>query len=169
MIIDLYTGVAKLVGPRTVSAVVTPSRRTAGFALSGSGLARIVGGDADQLIDTAIDLSDLGSDLPRLPDQLDNTALRAFAFHLVERFEVDDCIVVAEQLIRSGVPASSVPSLLGLERRKFVPAFRELVGVAPKRYEMLGRLQRANSVLRSQARVPLATIAADLGFADRRS
>ena len=167
VVIDLDTCAARLVGPRTVSAVVTPPRRTAGFSLSGSGLARIVGGDADQLLDTTIDLGDLGSGLPGISDPPTNCGVRAFARELVDRFEVDDRIVVAERLLRFGARASSVASQIGLDRRKFVPAFRSLVGIAPKHYEMLGRLERANVVLRSGVDTPLATIAADVGFADQ--
>jgi len=60
------------------------------------------------------------------------SALRKFAGRLFERFEVDDRLVVAEQLISSGVSASSVPSLLGFDRRTFVPAFRRRIGHRPE-------------------------------------
>lgn len=167
VIVDLDTGVAVIVGPRTVSAVVAPVRCAAGFSLSGSGLARIVGGDARQMIDTTIDVRDLGGNVPALPQPNGDSDLRAFARHLVNRFEVDDRIVVAERLLRSGAPASLVATRLGLDRRTFVPAFRSLVGVAPKHYELITRLQRVNAVLRSDTAMPLATLAADAGFADQ--
>lgn len=167
VIVDLDTGVATIVGPRTVSAVVVPPRRAVGFALSGSGLARIVGGDAHQLVDAVIDLGDLDRGLPHAPASGCDAALRALAVHLVQRFEVDDRIVAAEHLLRSGAPATSVPSQLGFDRRKFVPAFRGLVGLAPKHYEVLGRLQRTTAVLRSGTDTVLATIAAERGFADQ--
>lgn len=167
VIVDLDTGVVTLVGPRTVSAVVAPARRTAGFSLSGSGLARIVGGDVRHMVDTTVDVRDIGSDFPDVSDLSGYSDLRAFARHLVNRFEVDERIVVAERLLRSGAPASSVAPRLGFDRRTFVPAFRNLVGIAPKNYELLGRLQRVNAVLRSADDTPLAVVAADSGFADQ--
>lgn len=167
VIVDLDTGVATLVGPRTESAIVRPPRRAAGFSLSGSGLARIVGGDSQQLVDAAIDIDDLGRLASDGPASGCDADLEAFAAQLVERFDVDDHIVLAEELLRSGVPASSVSSQLGLDRRRFVPAFRSLVGLAPKHYETLRRLQRTSRLLRSSGDAPLAVIAVEVGYADQ--
>ncbi len=167
VIVDLDTGDLVLVRPRTVSAVVAPARRSAGFSLSGVGLARIIGGDARELLDTTIDLRDIGGVLPCVLDRNGDVDLRAVARHLVTRFEVDERIVVAERLLRSGSPASSVASRVGFDRRTFVPAFRSVVGVAPKHYELLGRLLRANAALRSPNPIPLAVVAAEAGFADQ--
>lgn len=167
VIVDLDTGDVVLVGPRTVSAVVVPARRSAGFSLSGVGLARIIGGDSHELLDATINVGDVGGDVPSVFDRNGHADLRAIARHLVNRFEVDDRIVVAERLLGSGSPASSVASRLGFDRRTFVPAFRKVVGVAPKHYELLGRLQRANAALRSQNPISLAVVAAETGFADQ--
>lgn len=167
VIVDLDTRVGTLVGPRTVSAIVSPPRHSMGFTLTGSGLAHIVGGDAHQLVDAALDLGELDGNLLDAPGSSDGLALRVLAGRLVQRFEVDNRVVVAEQLIRSGVSASLVMLQLGCDRRTFVPAFRRLVGVAPKHYERLRRMQAANIVLRSRSDISLATIAADLGFSDQ--
>ncbi len=135
--------------------------------MSGVGVARIVGGDAHDLLDTTIDVKDIGGNVPSAFDRNGDADLRALARHLVNRFEVGERIVVAEHLLRSGLPASSVASRLGFDRRTFVPAFRSVVGIAPKHYELLGRFQRANVALRSQDPIPLALVAAEAGFADQ--
>jgi AraC-like DNA-binding protein len=166
VVVDLDTGAATLVGPRTVSAIVRPPRCAVGLSLSGSGLARIVGGDAHQLVDAAIDLEVLGWDSTLALELGCEPTLHTFADRLLARFEVDERIVAAEQLLRAGASSSSIAAQLGFDRRKFVPMFHSLVGVAPKHYEILRRMQGANAALRSRVDLSLARIAADLGFSD---
>jgi AraC-like DNA-binding protein len=171
VVVDLNTGRAVLVGPRTMSAVVTPPAAAAGFALSGAGLGAILGPDAGALVDDVVELDQLH---PRVeiritdPDDVRLTAaLRWIAAELVNRFPIDGRIVSAESAIRSGWRASQAAASAGMDRRRFVPLFRRTVGMSPKRYERVIRFQTAVRCLRTAPERSIADIAATLGYADQ--
>jgi AraC-like DNA-binding protein len=171
VVVDLSTGRAILVGPRTTSAVVTPPAAAAGFALSGAGLGAILGPDAGALVDDVVELDQLHPRVAiRITDPDDGritAALRGIATELLSRFLIDCRIVSAESAIRSGWRASQAAASAGMDRRRFVPLFRQTVGMSPKRYERLIRFQSAVRYLRTAPQRSIADIAAALGYADQ--
>lgn len=55
----------------------------------------------------------------------------------------------------------------GLSHRRFIAEFRHAVGLAPKAYLQVRRLQGALTVMRADAAAPLADVAAQAGYADQ--
>jgi AraC-like DNA-binding protein len=171
VVVDLSTGRAILVGPRTTSAVVTPPAAAAGFALSGAGLGAILGPDAGALVDDVVELDQLHPRAAlRINDPEDvhlTAALRGLAAELLGRFPVDRRILSAEFAIRSGWRAAEAAGSAGMDRRRFAPLFRRTVGMSPKRYECVVRFQAAVRCLRTAPERSIADIAAGLGYADQ--
>lgn len=76
-------------------------------------------------------------------------------------------MAAAERAIRDGARIDAVACAVGADRRRLVPAFREEVGLAPKRYQRIVRFQCALRTMRAAAPAPLAAIAASCGYADQ--
>lgn len=76
-------------------------------------------------------------------------------------------VLVAAQAIRAGDRAVNVMDRLGVDRRAFVPEFRRMVGAGPKHYERICRFNAAVEAIRRPTALPLAHIAADVGYADQ--
>lgn len=173
LVVDGDSGVSLVVGPRTEAAVVRSSRCAVGASLGPVGLAVLSSlppqelvnqaGDADEVLGGQVAASLDGSDVDEAFDQLERRLLR-----LLRPVGDDDAMVFeAERSVRAGARLDVVASELGVDRRRLVPAFRDRVGVSPKRYQRLMRFQRAVRSMRSPDPAPLTTIAAECGYADQ--
>ncbi len=76
-------------------------------------------------------------------------------------------VLAAERAVRSGARSTNIAASLGVDRRKLVPEFRQMVGVTPKHYERICRFNRTVAAARTPDAAPLATIAAVQGFSDQ--
>lgn len=61
----------------------------------------------------------------------------------------------------------AVAARLGISRRQLERLFLDDVGISPKRYAMLGRCHRAMKALSVRARISLAEVALEMGYADQ--
>lgn len=173
LVVDLDAGTALLVGPRTTSAQVQIPRTTAGLALTAVGLYAIADVPADELVDQVIKVEELWGEgrwlrhleHARSAGELLAGLERETVRHLRTRAP-DPRLVAAERAIRMGIAPGSVATAAGADRRWLVPEFRHVVGVAPKRYQRIVRFQAALRAMRAADPAPLATIAADVGYAD---
>jgi AraC-like DNA-binding protein len=74
------------------------------------------------------------------------------------------------ELMRCVLEAPSVGAAVrrsGLGHRRFIADFRHAVGLAPKAYLQVRRLQAALKAMRAETAAPLAEIAALAGYADQ--
>jgi len=118
-------------------------------------------------LDSVMAVGSLGEHLAGLAP---GDALDLIESELARRIRVDhasELVLAAERAIRSGVPAGRIASYLGQDRRRLVPEFRRVVGMAPKQYELVCRFSRSVAAIRRADAPSLACIAAQLGFADQ--
>ena len=174
LVVDGDHGVSLLVGPRTRPSVVRPSTFAAGMSLGGAGLRALFNVPVRELLDEVADadaVSEGGrwtqclerSDPAEILDRLEHEALR----HLRVETGQNQLVTTAERAIRDGARLDAVALALGADRRRLVPAFREEVGLTPKRYQRILRFQRALRAMRTATPAPLAAIAASCGYADQ--
>jgi AraC-like DNA-binding protein len=170
IVLDLDTGRGVLVGLRTVSAVVRPPLRSVGVRLTGAGLFSIVGPDAGQVVDGAVDLDAVATPavLARCRDQgFPPDAVVGLVAGLCTRFVPDPRVVFVERELRRGASAREAARLVDMDRRHFVPLFRQQIGINPKTYERLVRYNRVLATLRDGSGRTIAAIAAEHGYADQ--
>lgn len=174
LVVDGDHGVSLLVGPHTGPSVVRSSTFAAGLSLGGVGLRALFSIPVQELVDEVVDADAVWkggrwtqclerSDPAEILDCLECEALR----HLRVDAEQNQLVATAERAIRDGVRLDAVASSVGVDRRRLVPAFREEVGLAPKRYQRILRFQRALRAMRTASPAPLAAIAASCGYADQ--
>lgn len=77
--------------------------------------------------------------------------------------EARDRVAALEDLLLAHAPSES-PEFPALSERHFRRRFRERVGIAPK---LLARIQRFQQALRRAGLKPLASVAAECGYADQ--
>jgi len=80
---------------------------------------------------------------------------------------VEPRVVAAERLLRQGCPVGEVASTLGVDRRRLGGEFRQSVGYGLKYFSRISRFEHTIAVLRQPDAPGLATIAAELGYADQ--
>lgn len=68
---------------------------------------------------------------------------------------------------QGGVPVAVAVRDSGFSHRRFLELFRQGVGLAPKTYLRVLRFQRVLPILRLEPALPLAALAADLGYSDQ--
>jgi len=174
VVIDGDRGGSLLVGPHTRPSVVRPSTFAAGMSLSGVGLHALCRAPVRELLDEMVDAGDVWereqwgrcldtSGPSEILDCLEHEALR----HLRVDRDLDRQVIAVERAIRGGARHDMVAAMVGVDRRRLVPAFRETVGLAPKQYQRIVRFQRSLRAMRTATPAPLATIAATLGYADQ--
>lgn len=167
LIVDLDSRRVLLVGPRTTSAVVQPAKRSAGVTLTGAGVYSIVGTDSGALVDNAVDVDAFIPAGRRGWLEEHATDVEALIRVLCSEYMPDPRVSYAERELRGGTSARDVARIVGMDRRTFVPLFRQQIGLNPKTYEKLVRFTRTLEALRTQTGRSLASIAADRGFADQ--
>ena len=85
--------------------------------------------------------------------------------HLAPRF--DPAIQYAIAALRAGNPVAQVASRPGLLPRTFTRRFSALVGITPKRFARVHRLQRVLRAVRRAARPDWCALAAEHGYTDQ--
>jgi len=85
--------------------------------------------------------------------------------HLAPEF--DPAIQYAIAALRGGVPVSKVASRLGLLRRTLVRRFSSEVGITPKRFARVHRLQRVLRAVRRSSTPDWCALAVEHGFTDQ--
>lgn len=144
-----------------------------GVSLESGALAAVLGVSGRDLVDTTADLDDgwPSAELPEaLAQESDEGALTQLEGVLAAHLRLehkDETVLAATGAIRRGSPAAVTLARLGVDRRTFVPRFREMVGTTPKHFERICRFNRAIRAIRQADAAPLATIAADHGYADQ--
>ncbi len=87
--------------------------------------------------------------------------------HLVHAGNPDPAIPFAASLLERGLPVSHVTSCLGSLPKTFVRRFRRRVGVSPKRFARVRRLQRVLQSINCSGPIDWCDVAARHGFADQ--
>jgi len=90
---------------------------------------------------------------------------KALVEHLRLRF--DPAIPYAMTALRGGAPVSAIAIGLGLSPRTLERRFRFQVGITPKRFARVARLQRVLRAARRSARPDWSRLAAEHGFTDQ--
>lgn len=174
LIVDGDTGAGLVVGPRTAPSVVRSARFAAGISLTAVGLDTLSRIPVQQLVDEVVDADAVmepgrwvdcleRTDPAAVLDALEHETLR----HVGDDRERHRFVAPAERAIRDGTPLDAVVAALGVDRRRLVPAFRDVVGLAPKHYQRVVRFQRAVRTMRTRTPSSLAVIAAGCGYADQ--
>jgi AraC-like DNA-binding protein len=163
------------VGPKVLADKI--ARRTgapmAGVSLLAGAASSLHGADAEELCGATVGLDAvmrLGSLPEQLADCAPGEALDLLEFELVRRLStthIDHQVLAVADAIRRGAAAATVIELRVGDRRSFVPKFRGTVGFGPKHYERICRFNRAVEAIRRPDASPLASIAADSGYADQ--
>jgi len=162
------------VGPKVRAETV--ARRTAdrvvGVSLTAGAEFAVTGSSGDETCGLTLPLDALvsvGSLPDRLAEQDDDLVLNCLEHELVGCLQASarSPVLEAAHAIRRGRRATDVIDALGVDRRRFVPEFRRMVGAGPKQYERICRFNAAVGAIRLPGARPLASIAVDHGFADQ--
>ncbi|SEE63216.1 helix-turn-helix domain-containing protein [Ruania alba] len=164
-----------MIGPtsKSVDIIRRGDRVTVGAAFRAGGAEPFVAVPSEELTDITITLRSVWA-LASLPDRMAelraDAALDLLEAELLQRLQperVTPTVLAAERAIRAGRGAGAVAAWLGEDRRRLVPQFRRTVGVGPKHYERIRRFSRTVEAIRQPQPPSLATIAAELGYADQ--
>lgn len=177
--IERVIGHAVVGGPRALAYVrdIRGGSRTVGAQLH-AGAAHLLGGGAAELAGSHVRLEDLwGSSMARDAWQ-----------RLGDAQTLDAAVNVLEALLAARLPKlrglhpaiahalgrfaaeESIGAVVlesGYSHRRFATLFRDAVGLAPKQYYRVLRLQRAVELAASSPNLSLATVAASCGFGDQ--
>jgi AraC-like DNA-binding protein len=140
--------------------------------------ARVLGVPAGELANAHVALDDLwGASATELHERL------CAAPNFQQRFELLEQALIARlpdgldrrpavsaglaELEQPGVAVGHVADLCGLSRRRFIEVFTEDVGMTPKRYSMVRRLQRALTLALRSPSEAWVQIALDCGYFDQ--
>lgn len=182
--IDLIVNVSEpstsvVVGTMTRAMVFDPPRkvRMAGVRFRPGGAAPFLRVAAEELTDAAVELADLGIHWlapPRIADGVSlPDAMRALERALLSRLTVigaPDPTVAYALTALSGAIVPSIMSLartIGCTRQHLGRSFRHHVGVSPKQFARVARLQRAVIRLQGARSTGLAGAAVSLGYFDQ--
>ncbi len=171
----LSPGSAIFVGPKVRAERVErrTGERTVGVSLAAGAEFAFTGSGGDETCGHTLPLDALvavGSLPDRLAEQADDCVLDRLEGELVDWLtpaSADSRVLKAAHAIRGGQRATKVVDVLGVDRRRFVPEFRRMVGVGPKQYERICRFNAAVEAIRQPGADPLASVAVDHGFADQ--
>ena len=142
------------------------------------GAARLLGVPAGELSNTHVGLDDLwGRRASELRERLCADASAARRIELLESYLTERLPERAHprpaaraglaELDQPGVEVGTVVQRLGVSRRRFIEVFSEDVGMTPKRYSMVRRLQRALASLGQGPPATWTQIALDCGYCDQ--
>ncbi len=170
---------AVLAGPRSRSTVIdTREQRClvrADFKLGGA--VAFLGLPLSEARDQLVELDQLwGRDGAVLRERLlearePKAKLQVLETVLLERLaraqQPDPAIQLAACALERGIPVSEVTSRLGLLPKTFVRRFRRHMGLEPKRFSRVRRLQRVLRAMNAANSVDWAALAAEHGYADQ--
>jgi AraC-like DNA-binding protein len=148
--------------PATVESRIVAARLRPGAA------GALFGGAADALTDRDVAIEDLGWRLP-IDERWRELAYAREALRraLSARSEVPDARVRwATRALWDGTRVEAVAEELGWSRQHLARRFRGNVGVSPKAFARIARMQRALRVLAGESVASLAEVAARLGYFD---
>jgi AraC-like DNA-binding protein len=170
---------AVLGGPHAASTVIDTREQcgllTVDFKLAGA--ARFFAAPLSEAQDHLVELDQLwGRDGAVLREQLLEAPTAEAKFqvlesvllrHLVDAHDPDPAIPFAAHALGRGVPVSEVTERVGLLPKTFARRFSSQVGLTPKRYSRVRRLQRLVSSIRIPAEADWSELAAEHGYADQ--
>lgn len=163
-------------GPRTAAYVRDTSRpvQTVSARLRPGAAEILLGAPAEALADRHTLLDDLwGGGAGALRDrvgELRDPRARIDAFEAALAARVDPCrrvdpvIAFATERLAARWPVADVVRASGYSHRAFITLFRRAVGLTPKTF---GRVARMNDALERLAKAPPARVALDAGYADQ--
>jgi AraC-like DNA-binding protein len=168
---------AVLAGPHARSTVIdtTAQRWLVAVEFWGGGAGRFFRAPMSEFCDQIVPLEDAwgcgGRSLrerlleARTPEAKFRVLEEALLEHLTPEF--DSAIRYAIGALRAGTQVSKVASRLGLLRRTLVRRFSAEVGITPKRFARVHRLQRVLCAVRRSGNPDWCALAAEHGFTDQ--
>jgi AraC-like DNA-binding protein len=166
-------------GPRAASYVrdISQPTRGVGAQLQPGALAVFTGVDAVELAGRHTPLVDLfGSAVDRVRERLLEAATPARALDVLEAWlaerlprvrGVHPAVAHALERFATSEDVGLVVGECGYSHRRFIELFRQAVGLAPKQYCRVARLQRAVELSAADPEIGLAELAAASGFGDQ--
>jgi len=180
--LDEHAGTDVISGPRSSAIVIDTSRSLSfiGVRFKPGGAFPFLGLPAGELQDRGVEPAFLwGAKARTLREQLLHSPSPEARFGILERFLLDrlhearerhPAVQYAIATIGASEGATSVASIVehtGLSARRFIAAFRDEVGLAPKVFCRLARFRRAITQLREVSSVDWADLALDCGYFDQ--
>lgn len=101
------------------------------------------------------------------PEEALHVLEAALLEHVVRPLEPDPVVALAAAAFERGLPVKDVSERAGLLPKRFVRRFRDVVGLTPKRYSRVRRLQRVLGAVAQEGDVDWAATAAEHGFCDQ--
>jgi AraC-like DNA-binding protein len=172
-------GGAALLGPRTRHQVIDTEeqRRLVEVDFELGGASRFFAAPPSEARNELVELGELwGRDGAVLRERLLEAAtaeerLRivesALLDHVVRPLEPDPAIAVAVSALERGVPVADVASRIGWLSKTFVRRFRDRIGLAPKEFSRVRRLQRVLRGVCGDGETRWAEVAAEHGYCDQ--
>lgn len=167
--------VSVLAGPKVAAERIVrhAGEPMVGVSLAAGAVPAVLGMGGHEALGATVALDSfwsVGSLPERLADEGGHRALDLIEAALIDRLRptrADALVLAAARAMRSGRSSAHAIETVGVDRRTFVPEFRRTVGVAPKLYERVCRFNRTIEAIRVPDAAPLATIAAEQGYADQ--
>jgi AraC-like DNA-binding protein len=166
-------------GPQAAPSVIDTEeqRRLVWVSFRLGGAAPFFETPLDETRDELVDLRDLwgrkGADLrdrvlgARTTDEMFGIVERALLDHLGPARERDSAVTFAVRALELGAPVSQVTAHLDVLPKRFVRRFRDHVGLTPKLFARVRRLQRLLGAVASTEGVEWAEAAAEHGYYDQ--
>jgi AraC-like DNA-binding protein len=142
------------------------------------GAASLLGASGGELADTHVELEALwGRRSVELRDRLCDAAQPSQRFRILEQALLGslarsrgvrgEVAVALDRLGAPGVEVGDVARQVQLSHRRFIELFTEQVGMTPKRYARVRRLQRALTLVTGEGAPPWTHVALDCGYFDQ--
>ena len=166
-------------GPQAAPSVIDTEeqRRLVWVSFRLGGAAPFIENPLDETRDELVDLQDLwghaGAVLrervleARTTEEMFGIVESELLEHLAPTRERDPAVAFAVRALDRGAKVSQVTARLDVLRKRFVRRFREHVGLTPKRFARVRRLQRVLGAVAREADVAWAEVAAEHGFYDQ--
>lgn len=87
--------------------------------------------------------------------------------HLIHGAAPDRLVPLAASLLERAIPVSEVSARVGLLPKTLVRRFRTFIGMSPKRFSRVRRLQRVVGSIRDPREVDWSALAVSFGYADQ--
>ena len=168
---------AVVAGPHAKSVVIDTraERRLAAVEFRHGGASRFFSMPMSDISNQVVQLQDLWrSDGTLLRERLLDARTPASKFRIFEEVlldhlkpEFDPAIQYAITALRAGVPVYQVVLRLGLSPRTLARRFSSQVGITPKRFARVHRLQRVLRAVRRSSNPDWCALAAEHGYADQ--